>query len=236
MEKQKISKFKIFIMVIFAILVFAAFFFKLFWNFSADFPLKENHVYYICVGLCFLLALIFIKFNLKNLLIVFALAGTVVADCFLVLNPVENNMLVGLSILCGVQFLFLIYTLLLNKSIGSKVVNIAVRVALVLCVWFILPTYVELDTYQLMSLIYLSNFLVSLGVFLVHIKTQWLLFLGFLLVFVSALISFFVNGGIALFGLSGLNFLLDFDYAFLFYIPGLFLIASASAWARESKD
>ena len=236
MEKQKISKFKIFIMVIFAILVFAAFFFKLFCNFSADFPLKENHVYYICVGLCFLLALIFIKFNLKNLLIVFALAGTVVADCFLVLNPVENNLLVGLSILCGVQFLFLIYTLLLNKSIGARVVNIAVRVALVLCVWFILPTYVELDTYQLMSLIYLSNFLVSLGVFLVHIKTQWLLFLGFLLVFVSALISFFVNGGIALFGLSGLNFLLDFDYAFLFYIPGLFLIASASAWARESKD
>ena len=130
----------------------------------------------------------------------------------------------------------MIYTLLLNKSIGARVVNIAVRVALVLCVWFILPTYVELDTYQLMSLIYLSNFLVSLGVFLVHIKTQWLLFLGFLLVFVSALISFFVNGGIALFGLSGLNFLLDFDYAFLFYIPGLFLIASASAWARESKD
>lgn len=237
MEKNKTSVFKIIATIVFAVLVFASFFYYIFGNFGEESNIKPQYLVYACVGLCFLFSLIFVKLNFKKIVISLALASAVVADYFLVLNPSEENKLIGTCIFCVFQFLLMVYTLRLNGSVGTRIVNLAVRVALCLIAYFVLPSYVELGTLELIAVMYALNFLVSLVVLLFNIKTEWLLFLGCLLVFLCDIVIGLKNGGFVLLNLSGsfVDFLNSRAIEIYLYIPGLFLIATSSVFAKN-KD
>lgn len=235
MEKSKTSVFKVIMTVIFALLVFASFFYVIFGKFEADSKLKMEYFAYACVGLCFLFSLCFIRINFKKIILTLGLASVVVADYFLTLMPTEQNKLIGVCIFCVFQLFLMIYTLYLNQSIGTRIFNIAFRFALCLLAYFLIPNYFEIGTLELVAVMYILNFAASLIFLLIHIKSEWLLFLGCLLFFLCDIVVGLKNGGITLLNLSGpfVDFLNSGDIAFYLYIPGLFLIATSSVYAKK---
>lgn len=238
MKTNKLSIIKIVTCVVFAILVFGVFFYRIFGTLPADFALKIQHLDFICVGLCFLFALLFVRLDLKKILIALMLALCVAADYFLIYDPKEEYRLIGLCILSGAQAVLLVYTLALNKGNGRRVINIASRVAICLVAYFVLPEYFTLDLLQIIYMMNLLNFFVSLIVVLINIKKEWLLFLGLLLLILCDVVVGLKNGGLDLFGITGpfADFLNSYELEFYLFIPGLFLTAHSSAFSKKKQS
>ncbi len=235
MEKKKISIDKLIVTILFAGIIFAAYFYVIFGESKA--PLKDSYFSYACVCGCFVFSLLFLR-SAKQFWVTLALAATVVADYFLILFPSEQNRLIGTCVFCGVQLVYAIYTLLLCKSIGVKVINIAIRVALCLVAYFVVPLYFEIGLLETIALMYIINFAVSLLFMLFHIKTEWLMLLGYLLFFACDIFVGLTNGGGQILGISYdfLYFISSHDIAFYCYIPGLFLIALSSVWRKKKNE
>ncbi|MGN1201021.1 MAG: hypothetical protein ACI4R8_02000 [Candidatus Caccovivens sp.] len=234
MEKRNFLIFKICISIAFAMLIAGAYFYVIF---AGD--LNPAYLSFGCICACFCFAFIFIGKGFKKFFIILALAVNVASDYFLVFNPsFENAQLIGLCLFCGVQFFYFLYTLTLAKGNGTRVVNLAVRVALCLLAYFILPKYIVLSTLEMIAVMYIINSLVTLLILLLHIKTEWLIFIGFFLFFVCDIFVGLTNGGVELLGITGafVDFINKFDIAFYTYIPGIFLIALSSVWEKKQQD
>lgn len=219
--------------ILFAAAIFGSYFCIIFGEFKP--PLNSTYFYFGSVALCFVFSLLFMKMQAKKVLVTLALAVTVVADYFLILFPNEQNRLIGLCVFCAVQLVYAIYTLVLNKSIGARVVNIALRVALCAIAAYVAPLYFELGTIELLTVMYIINFLITILYLLIHIKTEALMLLGMLLFFVCDIIIGLTNGAAEIFGITGdfLTFIYTYDIAFYCYLPGLFLIAMSSVWRKK---
>ncbi len=235
---HKVSPFKVVMTIIFAILIFGVFFYRIFGTLPEDSFLKPEYLSYACVCLCFLLSLLFVRIDSKKILMTLILAVCVVADYFLILNPSEEGRFIGLCIFCLAQLLLAIYTLLLNKGIGSRVANLAIRVALCLVAYYVLPLYFTLGTTEFIAVMYIINFLVSLAVLLWHIKTEWLTFVGFLLFFLCDIVVGLTNGGFEILQMTGsfVDFLTTHDVSFWLYIPGLFGIATSAVFSKIKTE
>lgn len=234
---KKVNIFKTIMTILFGLIVFGGYFCIIFDAFAEKIP--TNYIYFACVCACFLLSLLFVKVKNRSLIVTIALAVTVVADYFLVLNlsGAEENRLIGLCVFCGVQLLYAIYTLTLNRSIGARVINLALRVAVCMIAYFVIPLYFEVGTIELLSIMYIANFVISIFYLLVHIKSQLLMLIGYLLFFVCDVFIGLTNGGAGLLGVSAefLNFIMTYDIAFYCYIPGLFIIALSTVWKKEKS-
>lgn len=242
--KQKNRKgLKIFISILFAVIVFATFGYVLF---EGDLTYEisnltfTNILAFACVLVCFLFSLFCIEKSAKKILITLALLLTVVSDIFVVLLPgvVEDYVWISLGLLCGVQFVYLVYTLTFCKGAGRKIINVAFRVALCLLAYFILPEFVELDTMQMISLMCFINTFVNLIILLFNIKTEWLLLLGLLLLFAVQAVTMLSNGWLDILQITNTDFttfLSEYDLAFYLYIPSQFVIALSSIWAVKRK-
>lgn len=232
MDKVKKPIFKIVMSVLFSALVLSAY---LYVCIKGD--LDRPYLSYGCIIACFLLSLLFIGKSSKKIFITLALAANVAADYFLVFDATEENKIIGVSIFLGVQFFYLLYSLSLTKAIGLKIMDIALRVALCLIVYFVVPKYVTLSTLEMLSLMYIANSFVTLLSILVHIKTEWVTFIGFLLFFVCDIFVGLTNGGADILNISGsfVDFIFKYDIAFYTYIPGVLLISLSSVWAKASK-
>lgn len=241
MEKSRSLKiFKIVMTILFAgVLVGALVWLEL----KGDFD--KPYLTYGAVGASFLFSLIFIRKSASKMLLTLALAIAVAADYFLIfanygildITVYARNQLIGLCIFCGLQFVLLVYTMMLNKGAGVRIVNLASRVALCLIAYFVLPLYFTLGTIETIAVMYIINFAVSLFFVMIHIKTQWLLFLGLFLFFVSDIIVGLVAGG----GLLGVNtnivdFFVKYNIQYYCYIAGLFLMACQSVWCKKKED
>ena len=234
MENKKINVFKMIASLLFAILILGAYAYHI-WKGE---PFDQPFLYFGAVGACMLFSLIFVSGNAKKILITLALALTVVADYFLVLNASEPNKEIGLYVFCGVQFIYLIYSLIITKSNFARALNFGSRVGLSVAAVLFLPRYFTLTTMQIVSVIYIVNSLITLITLAVHMKTEWITFLGFLLFFACDVFVGLNNGGIEILGLTGgfVDFIQTYDIAFFCYIPGLFLISLSSVWANKSKE
>lgn len=232
MEKKKVNILKVLATIVFTLAIFGAYFYVIF---KGDFA--TPYLSYGCIGACFVFAFLFIGKSLKKLFICMALATNVVADYFLVLMPSNQNQLIGLCVFCGVQFFYFLYTLTLARGNGSRVISIALRVALCLLAYFLLPKYFVLSTLEMISVMYILNSFVTLLVLLIHLKTEWLTFLGFLLFFICDVFVGLTNGGVEVLGITGafVEFIFKYDIAFYTYIPGIFLIATSSVWSKTNK-
>ncbi len=228
--------FRLFLTVLFTGLIFGTFFFGVFAKLPADFALKPQHLSYICVGLCFLYSLIGTNYKSKNWFLTVFLGVCLVADYFLMIAPSEQNRLVGVCVFCVAQLILMAYSLCLNKSVGTRIVNIAARVALCLLVYFVLPKFFVLGTLEIIFAMYISNFLISLLVVLTHIKSQGWLLVGMLLFFISDVFVGLTNGA-SILGLSGpfLDFILKYNIYIYAYIPGLFFMGMHTVWAGRKK-
>lgn len=203
--------------------------------FKGDF--ERRYLTFALTGLSFLLSLIFIGKNVKKILITSALACAVAADYFLVFSVLTwKNQLIGLCLFCGAQAILAAYTVVLNKSNGRRVINLASRVVLCLVAYFVLPLYFTLGTLEIIAIMYAINFVVTIFVVLLHIKKEWLLFLGLLLYLLCDLSIGLVSGA-ALIGLSAgfVKALVDANLTFWAYYPGLLLIAISSVFAKKKS-
>jgi len=236
MENKKSIIFKVLMSIIFALGVFGMLAYVVACQILKK-SCPSNILIFACIGACFIFSLMFVKIKNKNLLITLALAVNVVADYFLVLMPSEKNKLIGLCVFCGVQFIYLIYSLMLSKGVGLKIFNIALRVTLCLLAYFILPRYITLaSSLEMIAVMYILNSFVTLLVLLCNLKTQWLMFFGFLLFFVCDIFVGFTNGGIEILNITGpfVEFLAKYDMTLYCYVPGIYLIALHSVWAKKS--
>lgn len=241
MEKKKVSFLKVFLSMLFAIGVLAMYFYVIF---KGD--LKYSALSFSCVAACFVLSAIFFRFTSKKFFITLALAINVAADLMFmtsVFGKVHFDKMgqVVLYLFCGVQLMYALYNLSLYKGIGLKIVNVAVRVAVCLLVYYILPKYVAISTVQMICLVYFINGAITILGLLYFIKTQWLLILGLLLSLAGSFFMWLMLGG----GLQLLHISLTTKFVeilfgkyslwFICYIPGLLLIALSSVWAKFKK-
>lgn len=236
MEKKSVLIFKIISTIMFAVIVFGLPFILIKYG---NLQIDSNIIGFGCTTCaCFLFSLIFIRKDSKKLLITLALAINVVADSFLTFMPFEKYELIAICVFCGMQFVYFVYTLFLNKGTGTRIVNIAVRVALCLTAYFVLRIYVPLTTLDIIYIMYILNSFITLLVFLVHLKTDWLTFIGFLFFFIYDVFSWLLTGGIALFGLTGsfVDFLNQYAWVLVYcnYI-GMFIISASSVWAKKKE-
>lgn len=235
MEKKR-DYFKIVLAIVFSIAILGAFVYVI-WKGEVD--ATHPYLYYGTICASFLLSLIFVRKCKKKILITLALSLNVAADYFLVFDPtIANAQIIGMSLFCGVQFVYLIYSLTLNKSNGIKVLNVAVRVALCLGAYLILPMYFTLDWLEMTAVFYILNFVVNLIVFALHMKTEWLLFVGYFLFLLCDICVGLTSGGIDVLGLAGTKFaeiLTSYNFAFYFYVPGTLLISLSSVFAKKDK-
>jgi len=86
---------------------------------------------------------------------------------------------------------------------------------------------------EILSVVYIANFLITVIVTACHAKTQWLTLSGMISFFICDIIIGLTNGGGAILGINT-TWLASGDYAFFFYVPGIFLIALSSVWANKS--
>lgn len=234
MKRSKCDIFKIFMSILVSAAVLAGFVYVLI---KGD--LERPYITYACVGACFLLSLIFIGKSQKKIFLTLALAATVAGDYFFIFDPTfENSRLIGICVFLGAQFFYLLYSLSLTKAIGLKVIDVALRVALCLLIYFVVTRYVTLTTVELLALMYIANLLVTLISALIHIKTEWLTFLGLFVLLVSNVFAGLVNGGAIILGISGgfLDFITKYNIAFYTYIPSLLLISLSSVWQIKKKS
>ena len=234
-EGKKTKVFKLVISIIFALAVLGAYGYVI-WKGE---PYAKPYLSYGAIGLCFLFSLLFIGKSSKKVFVTLALACNVAADYFLVFsqNLSDKNQLFGLGLFCGFQFFIMIYTLVIAKGNGRRVINLAIRVALCLMIGLILPKYVTLTTIQMIALMYIVNSLVNVVVLLFHLKKNFVLMLGLFLLLVCDVIVGFNHGGIEVFGITGkfVEFIQKYDWAYYVYTPSILLIALSSVWAWKEK-
>ena len=233
MENKKINLLKMIVSCVFAFAILGAYAYHI-WKGE---PFDRPYLYYGAVGLCMLFSLLFVKSNIKKILITLALMLTVVADYFLVFNATDANKAIGLYVFCGVQFVYLIYSLVITKNNFARALNFGSRAGLSVAAILILPRYLTLTTMQIVAVIYIINALITLITLAVHMKTEWLTFIGFLLFMICDVAIGLTNGGAEIIGISGglIDFLNTYDIAFFCYIPGLFLISLSSVWAKNTN-
>lgn len=198
-----------------------------------------KYFYFACPALCFLLSLFFLKLRNKNLFITLALMLFVVTDLFFVLDILKtNNLNIGMYVLCGAQLCFVIYLLFHCKSVGMVIFSIALRVALSLLIYFILPQYIALSVLQIVYLIYLCNSVITLLTLIFIIKTRLLLYIGYVFLLLSDLLLglYFGFATILNISASAITILTYIDFYFLFKIVGLFIIALFTVWHKEKTN
>ena len=232
MESKKLYFFKIFASIFFASAVLGAFAYV-----CIKGDVEFHALSFSCVAACFLFSLMFIRLTAKKILFTIALELNAVADIFLVMLPNEKNMLIGVCLMAGVQAIYFVYTLFLFKGNGMRAISLALRVALCLLAYFLLPKYFALTTIQLIYAMIVINSFITLLTFLFFLKTQWLTFLGFLLFFAYNFFSALGAGWAIV-----LKFPADFlmilanpfwlvpGLGFIFYLPGVLLLALSSVW------
>ena len=207
-------------LVIFFIAVFLQYFLSIF---AVD--INARALSFSCVVLCFIFTLLFVQKD-KNIFISIGLFFNCIADIFLVLNYDESNFLAGVSIFLFAQLCYAIYTIMLNKSKTAKIVNIVLRSIVIVAIGIIGYIF-GLTLYEIFSIIYITNFVLSCIYTFIYFKTELFYAIGSLLYIVCDIIVGITNGGAKILGLSGsfIDFLYSFDMAFVFYIPGVFVIA-----------
>jgi len=244
MENKK-PALKIAMTIVFGILILGSFFFMRFFEFPIEWGMTPLYIYFGCICACFLFSLIFIRGDAKKILITLALLCHVAAEFFMTVAPflafeslsLETTRIVGVSLFCGAQFFYMLYTMILFNGIGAKIVNLAIRAVLCLLVYFILPRYIVLNTLEMIGIMYLVNSLVSLLFIICKIKQEGFMFFAFLLLFVSDLCAGLIFGS-ALLGWTGVffDFIAKYDISTWIYIPSLFLIAAASVWTKKREE
>ncbi len=232
MDIKKQKNLKILATVLFACAVLAMFIYVLV---AGD--LSHNILTFSCVATSVLFALLFNKYKSSKTFILIGLIFNLIACIYLILYPSDKSYNIGLLLLCVVQVFLFLYTFVVYKGIGIKIINIAIRVALCFMAYFILTDYVALSTMQMVVLLCFINLVVTLLFLLFRIKKDWLLFFGILLLTAAYFFVMLEDGWADVLGFSAsfIEILSKYDFAFYFTIPGLFLIATSTAFPYKEK-
>ena len=178
-------------------------------------------LYYLCVLLSFMLSLVFVHSQKKELTI--ALFCACVADYFLILhdnahhNP--SDQMCGMVAFCILQVFFAIYANKLVKRQCWKTTILNMRLTTSLLITTTLPIF-HFGLLEILALVYIVNFFITIIILSFHAKTQWLTLIGMILFFIC---DVFV-------GLSNFGTLTAYDLSFVFYVPGIFIIAISTVW------
>ena len=237
MKKTNKPIFKIVLTLLFTAAILAA---AIYVNIKGD--LEKPYLTFACVGVSFLMSLLFIRKTNKKVYLTLALAVTVAAHYFWFFDPLggKDYQLVGICLFLGAQFFFMLYSLTLTRAIFMKVIDIALRVAACLIIAFVVKKQVTLSTVDMLGLMYLANCVVTMISMLIHIKTEWFTFIGFALLFVSGLFTMFlmdITGALHLTS-AFLEFLLkNYTYAVVdTYLAGLLVISHSSVWSKGQHE
>ena len=211
---------------------FASAFLALYLPFCIKGNLFRGWLAYSCILLSFVFSLVFVRLTAKKVLVTCALAVNCVADYFLILHLNKTNQLIGVIVFCVVQFVYAIYTFVIIKRTCLKIAMIVSRVVLSALAAILVPLLVKGGALETLSVIYITNALVTLVVFVFKFKNEWLTFVGFLLYFVCDVLIGLSNGAAKYFGITEkmLKLITAHNYAMYLYLPGIFLIALSSVW------
>ncbi|MBQ0017053.1 MAG: hypothetical protein KBT30_00295 [Clostridiales bacterium] len=188
---------------------------------------------FLGIPLAFLISALFLDIKNSKAFITYALLLNSIADVFLVLTRTHQE--VGVSIFILAQICYMIYTLMLDKKLWVKLVNISSRVIISVVAVVVLKSLFNLELLEMLSVIYITNSCITCLFLGVHIKTKLLMFIGFILFILCDIVVGLTWGGAEILNLSGafIDLLYKFDFAFLFYVPGIYLISLSSIKKTE---
>lgn len=199
------------------------------------------------VGLVFLMSLCLLKINKKSLFVTISLIAYCVVAYFLfslanfsnTADEIDLARKIMLYSMLAQQLIIAIYTILLSKGAGLKVLNIAARVALSLVAYFVLtetlPEYFDLE--NSLFAIYLVNALITFVVLCFSMKKHFLMAIGTLIATAGAVFYAFSFGWVALFGITGefVKFISSFNIAYLLSIIGIYLLGCDAVFSGIFK-
>ncbi len=249
---KQISKTRLAFFIIFSILILACAVFSLILpelaiNTSAWAWLSESLIKMVAIGLVFLMSLCLLKINKKSIFLTISLIAYCVAAYFLFsLSDAENLDQITLAqdimlySMLAHQLVLAVYSVVISKGAGLKVLNIAVRVGLSLIAYFVLTEYLPeyFDLRNSLFIIYLINSLVTLISFSCCFKKYFLMIFGVLLSIVGAVFYAFSFGWLTLFNITGnfAEFVTSFDFGFLLSIIGIYLIGCEAVFSGIYKN
>ncbi len=194
-------------------------------------------LYYACIVLSTILSLLYAG-SLRQILLTCALFCACVADYFLILNysvtHQPHDQIYGMFAFCALQIFFAIYTYLLHQSVQIKITMFGVRIIITLLLTIIMPL-LNLGLLEILSAVYIVNFLITIIILISKFQTEWLTLIGMVLFFICDIIVGLTNGGSTLLGITNLQWLSAHDYAFFFYVPGIFIITLSTVWFQRKR-
>lgn len=201
----------------------------------------------VAVGLVFLMSLCLLKINKKSIFITISLIAYCVAVYFLFsLDNTKSPDDIALAkdimlyALLAYALVLAIYTIILAKGVGLKVLNIAVRIALSVIAYFVLTEYLPeyFDLKNSLFIIYLVNSIITVLFLCFHFKTHYLIIIGLLLATIGSVFYAFSFGWITLFNITGdfVKFINSFDYGFILTIIGIYLTGCEAVFSGMFKN
>ena len=230
LDKNKLTK--LVIIICFTAVIFGLFLHSILGELAV---LSYDEISFTCIVLCAILSVIFVhKLKDNTNFVSVAMLLNIASDYFLVLTNGANNYTIGVSIFVVVQFVYACYTLTLNKTKLSKIFNVVFRVVTTLSLSVTLTIVFDLYVYETLSVIYITNFVITLIYALVYFKNNYIFAVGVLLYVLCDLIVGITFGAADIFGFEGafIGLLYTHDFAYFFYIPGAYLIALHAALKR----
>ena len=247
---RQISKVRMTFFIIFTILILAS---VVFVAISPDLSIdgakwfRPNIFKIVAVGLVFLMCLCLLKINKKSIFITISLIAYCVAVYFLfsidnakTLDDITLAKDIMLYALLAHTLILALYTIVLAKGAGLKVLNIAVRTALSVIAYFVLTEYLPLyfDLKNTLFAIYLINSLITILFLCFNFKTHYLMIIGLFLATVGSVFYAFSFGWITLFNMSGnfVKFINSFDFGFILSTIGIYLTGCEAVFSGMFKN
>ena len=232
MENKKTLWFKILATILFATAICIMYIYVI-----ARGDLPHDALCYACIFLSFIFSLLFIRRNSKSTFITIALGINVISDYFLVYNLSDENMIPGLCVFLIAQLFYFLYTFFLTKKLWVRLLNIFSRVVICLVLCLTLTPVLYLGVLENLTIIYITNFIISLIFLFTDIKSEWFKIIGFtLFILCDLLVGLYFGGDFIELPSAVENFLYLQDWSFILYIPGNFIISLSTVWKFGRKQ
>lgn len=196
---------------------------------------------FITIALIFIMSLVFVRFNKKSIIYMLSMlcvmAIFVLSSLSFVNENIEPSLLQDLCLylLCASQVVLIVYTVWLDKGAGLKCLELGIRVALSLALYFLLTELVpeHFDFKNAIFAIYALNSIITMIVLCFHFKINFLSVIGVLLMLAGTIFIFLITTSLVTLPTIFVDIFVIYQGSFAFFAFGAYLVATDGVFANN---
>ena len=196
---------------------------------------------FITISLIFIMSLVFVRLNKKSIIYMLSMlcvmAIFVLSSLSFVNENIEASLLQDLCLylLCASQAVLIIYTVWMDKGAGLKCLELGIRVALSLALYFLLTELVpeHFDFRRAVYMIYALNSIITMVVLCFHFKTNYLSIIGVLLMLAGTVFIFLITTSLFTLPTIFVDIFVVYQGSFALFAFGAYLVATDGVFANN---